>query len=60
MTKLLRTVEVADLLGLPEGTLRYWRHCGTGPASFRLGPRRVVYKEADVLAWVEAQYQQAS
>ncbi|MBD7980044.1 helix-turn-helix transcriptional regulator [Oerskovia merdavium] len=56
MTALLRTAEVAELLGLPEATLRYWRHCGTGPKSFTLGPRRVVYREDDVLAWVQAQY----
>jgi predicted DNA-binding transcriptional regulator AlpA len=35
-------------------TLRYWRHLGTGPRSFRLG-RRVVYRLADVGAWIEAQ-----
>jgi predicted DNA-binding transcriptional regulator AlpA len=35
-------------------TLRYWRHLGTGPRSFRLA-RRVVYRLADVRAWIEAQ-----
>jgi hypothetical protein len=30
------------------------RHLGTGPRSFRLG-RRVVYRLADVRAWIEAQ-----
>lgn len=56
MTALLRTAEVAEMLGLPEATLRYWRHLGTGPKSFTLGPRRVVYKESDVMAWVTEQY----
>lgn len=56
MTKLLRTTEVSKLLSTPEATLRYWRALGTGPKSFTLGPRRVVYREDDVLAWVQAQY----
>jgi len=38
-------------------TERYWRHRnqGEGPPSFRLGPRRVVYAEDKLLAWVKAQ-----
>lgn len=61
MGKLLRTSEVSEMLGIPEATLRWYRHQGEGgPRSFTLGLRRVVYKEEDVLAWVEAQYQQAS
>ena len=38
----------------PVATLRYWRHVSTGPRSFRLG-RLVVYRLADVHAWIEAQ-----
>lgn len=59
-TKLLRTSEVAEMLGMPEATIRYWRHCGTGPKSFKLGPKHVAYKEADVLAWVDEQYNAGS
>lgn len=51
---LLKMSDVAELLGVPIATLRYWRHCGTGPRSFRLG-RRVAYVRADVLAWIERQ-----
>jgi excisionase family DNA binding protein len=51
---LLTITEAADLLGAPVATLRYWRHLGTGPASFRLG-RRILYRRADVSAWVEDQ-----
>ncbi len=50
------TGAVADYIGIHEGTLRYWRHAGTGPASFKLG-RRVMYRKADVDAWIEAQYE---
>ena len=40
---LLTITEAADLLRAPVATLRYWRHLGTGPRSFRLG-RRVLYR----------------
>ena len=56
MTKLLRLPEVAALTGIPENTLRFWRHQGTGPKSAKLG-RRVVYREADVLAWLDAAFE---
>jgi len=48
---LLTTAEVAHIMRAPVSTLRYWRHLGTGPHSFRLG-RRVVYRRADVSAWL--------
>jgi predicted DNA-binding transcriptional regulator AlpA len=53
--KLMRLPEVAKMTGLPENTLRFWRHQGIGPRSARLG-RRVVYRECDVVAWVEEQF----
>ncbi len=49
---LLTTSEVAALTRAPEATVRYWRHLGTGPRSFKIG-RRVVYRESDVMAWLE-------
>lgn len=54
--ELLTTAELADLLGIPVGTLRYYRSCGIGPASFRLAGR-VRYRRSDALAWVAAQEQ---
>jgi hypothetical protein len=39
----------------PSATLRFWRHKGIGPKSFKVG-RRVMYREDDVAAWLEAQY----
>ena len=54
--KLLRVPEVSELTGIPEATLRFWRHVGTGPPSAKLG-RRVVYREADVIAWIDAQFE---
>ena len=52
MERLLTTAEVAAITRAPEATVRYWRHAGTGPASFRIG-RRVVYREQDVQRWIE-------
>ncbi|WP_151081426.1 helix-turn-helix transcriptional regulator [Nocardioides cynanchi] len=52
---LLRIGEVAEQTGIPENTLRYWRHVGTGPKSAKLG-RRIVYREVDVVAWIDAQF----
>lgn len=43
--------EVTEEFGVPEGTLRYYRHAGMGPASFRLCGR-VRYRRSDVLAWI--------
>jgi len=52
--ELLTTAEVAVLLRAPTSTVRYWRHIGFGPASFRLG-RRVVYRQGEVARWIEEQ-----
>jgi predicted DNA-binding transcriptional regulator AlpA len=46
--------EAAQIVRAPVATLRYWRHLGTGPHSFRLG-RRVVYRAADLQAWIAKQ-----
>lgn len=57
-TKLLRVEAVTEMTGIPTNTLRYWRHMGTGPKSAKLG-RRIVYREADVIAWIDAQFDKA-
>ncbi len=53
---ILTTAETAEVLHTPIGTLRWWRHTGTGPKSFKLGAKRVFYKKSDVVEWLEAQY----
>lgn len=57
--RLLRMDEVAELTGIPVGTLRYWRKCNRGPKAARIG-RRVAYRQADVEAWIEKQFEAAS
>jgi DNA-binding transcriptional MerR regulator len=51
---LLTITEAADLLRKPVATLRYWRHLGIGPKSFRVG-RNVRYWRADLLDWLRCQ-----
>jgi DNA-binding transcriptional MerR regulator len=54
MAQYLVTREVAEQLRTPEETLRYWRHIGKGPASFRVG-RRVLYDAAVLDRWIQEQ-----
>lgn len=58
-SKLLTIKEVAERYPFTEATWRYWRYRNEGPPSARIG-RRVVYREADIEAWVEAQFAAAS
>jgi excisionase family DNA binding protein len=56
--ELLTISEAAQLVRAPVATLRYWRHLGTGPRSFRLG-RRVLYRRDDLRAWIDTQHDQS-
>ena len=50
-SKYLTTAELAEELRTPVETVRYWRHVGKGPKSFKLG-RGVLYAREDVEAFV--------
>lgn len=52
--ELMTTDDVANVTGIPVGTLRYFRSTGKGPASFRLAGR-VRYRRSEVLAWITDQ-----
>jgi predicted DNA-binding transcriptional regulator AlpA len=54
--RILRLQEISDRTGIPLATLRWYRHRGIGPKTWKLG-RRVVAYEDDVDAWVAAQAQ---
>ena len=56
--ELLTITGAADVPRTPVATLRYWRHQGIGPRSFRLG-RRVLYRRGDVHAWIDAKRENA-
>ena len=43
-------VEAAAFLRVPVATMRYWRYCGDGPFSFRLG-RHVRYWRTELILW---------
>jgi DNA-binding transcriptional MerR regulator len=57
MARNLTTAEVGERFRTPTETVRYWRHIGYGPPSFKIG-RRVLYNETDVDAF-EAQLRAA-
>lgn len=46
--------EAARFLRVPEGTLRYWRHLGIGPRSFKVG-RHIRYWRSDLILWLTEQ-----
>jgi len=48
----LTTQEVAERLRLSPRTLELWRQRGDGPPYVRVGPRRVLYRRADVETWL--------
>ena len=54
--RLLNSAEVSEVIRVPEATLRYWRHIGIGPRSFKMGLRGVLYLADDVMTWVAKQY----
>ena len=49
--EMLTLQEACAFLRVPEGTLRYWRHLGCGPRSFKIG-RHVRYWRTDLIVWL--------
>jgi hypothetical protein len=52
--EMLTLQEACRFLRIPEGTLRYWRHLGCGPRSFKIG-RHVRYWRTDLVLWLTEQ-----
>lgn len=50
----LDSLDLEKLTGTKASTWRYWAMIGQGPASFKLGRRRV-WKRSTVLAWLATQ-----
>lgn len=46
--------EFSERYRIPPRTAQRWRATGDGPPFVRLGPRRVLYRLADVEAWAAA------
>jgi DNA-binding transcriptional MerR regulator len=49
--RLLSTKGVAQLLSIPEGTLRYWRKVGLGPTWVKL-EGTIRYSQQDILEYI--------
>jgi excisionase family DNA binding protein len=47
----ITTTELAALMRTSPETVRYWRHVGKGPVSFKAG-RKVLYERSDVETWL--------
>ncbi|MBM7518303.1 helix-turn-helix transcriptional regulator [Nocardioides nitrophenolicus] len=64
--RLLRIAQVAEWIGVSENTLRYWRQLAQGDHPQSVGPpsakfgKRIVYRESDVQAWIDAQFEKAT
>jgi DNA-binding transcriptional MerR regulator len=52
MAEYLTTADVAHLCRTSPETVRYWRHIGYGPPSFKVG-RRVLYDAAKARQWLD-------
>lgn len=50
--ELLTGKRIAEMLSIPEGTLRYWRNVGIGPVWHKL-EGSIRYDVGDVLRYVE-------
>ena len=46
--------QLCELLHVDERTTLRWRSAGGGPLFVRVGPRRILYRRADIDAWIAA------
>ena len=54
----MTTKQVSELTGVPQGSLKFFRHRGYGgPKSFALTPRAIRYRREDVIDWINSQYE---
>ena len=51
---LLSPEQLGEWLGVTRRTVDKWRSMGIGPQALRIGPRKVLYRKSDVLAWLDA------
>ncbi len=50
--RLLTTKALAEMISVPEGTVRYWRKVGLGPPWIKL-EGSIRYAEQDVLEYID-------
>jgi hypothetical protein len=56
----IQPVAVSEITGLTVGALAQLRYQGVGPKFYKPTPRTVLYRRAEVIAWVEASAQDRS
>lgn len=49
----LQPEDVSRLTGVSVAALAQLRHRGSGPKYYKPTPRKVIYKQSEVLAWIE-------
>lgn len=54
LPEFLSAEQLSVYTGIPAGTFRYWAHIGSGPASFKLGRRRV-WRRTVIDTWIAEQ-----
>jgi len=52
--RLLRAIDVAELLGISTNTALDWAESGQLP-SFKLGGRAVRFRRSEIAAWIDSQ-----
>lgn len=53
MSQTVSSRQAAEMLGVADGTLKYWRSTGKGPEYVKYG-KKVVYDARDVLAFKDS------
>ena len=56
--RLIYVEEVAEILRRTPSAVRFMVHAGTAPPSAKIGGRRM-WRESEVQAWVDAQFEAA-
>ena len=53
LEKVLTPDEVAEILKVKPQTLAAWRTRGVGPAFVRVTGRKILYRESDLVHWLD-------
>lgn len=51
---------LSETIGIPLGTLAFWRHAGRGPRFLKLGGRVIRYRKQDVSEWLSESVQETT
>ena len=51
---------LSETIGIPLGTLAFWRHAGRGPRFLKLGGRVIRHRKQDVSEWLSESVQETT